>query len=178
MSPIEIAIIVAMTGYAIYKQTVVNTVATHDRYKLAVVYGIVGLVVGGFALPHGWAGYGLLVLGLVLSAGIGVIRGHRTEVWMEPDGRMVSKGNAVTILLFLGLVGAKFAIGVLAYIEGIQDGAGLGEIMVMIAIMVAFQAQIVYRRAQKLSRSVQRVPLATSGAKTKDARRRVVTFRP
>ena len=160
MSPLEIAIIVAMTGYAIYKQTVVSVVATKDRYKLAIIYAVVGLVAGGFALPHGWAGLGLLALGLVLSAGIGVIRGYRTEVWMEPEGRIVRKGNAVTILLFLGLVAAKFAMGVFAYFQGIQDGAGFGEIMVMIAIMVAFQAEIVYRRAQKLSHSVQRLPLS------------------
>ena len=30
MSPIEIVAIVAMTGYAIYKQTVVSVVATND----------------------------------------------------------------------------------------------------------------------------------------------------
>ena len=160
MSPLEIVIIVAMTGYAIYKQTVVSMVATKNRFKLAIIYAVVGLVAGGFALPHGWAGLGLLVLGLVLSAAIGVIRGYRTEVWMEPDGRIVRKGNAVTILLFLGLVAAKFAMGMYAYFQGIQDGAGFGEIMVMIAIMVAFQAEIVYRRAQKLSDTVQRLPLS------------------
>jgi len=162
MSPIEIVAILAMTGYAIYTQTKVSTVATNARFKLAIIYGIVGLAVGGFALPHGLAGYGLLVAGLALSAVVGVVRGYRTEVWMTPDGRIVRKGNSATILLFVGLVAAKFAMGVLAYFEGIQDGAGFGEIMVMIAIMVAFQAEIVYRRAQKLSRSVP-LPLSTSG---------------
>jgi len=162
MSPIEIVAILAMTGYAIYTQTKVSTVATTARFRLAIIYGIVGLAVGGFALPHGLAGYGLLVAGLALSAVVGVVRGYRTEVWMTPDGRIVRKGNIATILLFVGLVAAKFAMGVLAYFEGIQDGAGFGEIMVMIAIMVAFQAEIVYRRAQKLSRSVP-LPLSTSG---------------
>ena len=163
MSPIEIVAIVAMTGYAIYKQTVVSVVATsNQRFKLAIIYGIIGLVAGGFALPHGVAGYGLLVGGLALSAAIGVLRGYRTDIWMEPDGRIVRKGNLVTILLFVGLVAAKFGMGVLAYFKGIQDGAGFGEIMVMIAVMVAFQAEIVCRRAQKLARSVQRLPLSTS----------------
>lgn len=161
MSPIEIAAIVVLTGYAIYRQTVVSVVATGNRFKLAIIYGIVGLVAGGFALPHGTAGFGLLAAGLVLSAIVGVLRGYRTEVWMEPDGRIVCKGNAATIALFVGLVAAKFAMGVLAYFQDIQDGAGFGEIMVMIAIMVAVQSQIVYRRAQKLARSVH-----TSGEPT------------
>jgi hypothetical protein len=71
----------------------------------------------------------------------------------------------VTILLFVGLVAAKFGMGVLAYFKGIQDGAGFGEIMVMIAIMVAFQAEIVFRRAQKLARTVP-LTLSTSGETT------------
>ena len=115
MSPIEIVAIVAMTGYAIYKQTVVSVVATsNQRFKLAIIYGIIGLIAGGFALPHGWAGYGLLVGGLALSAAVGVLRGYRTDIWMESDGRIVRKGNLVTILLFVGLVAAKFGMGVLA----------------------------------------------------------------
>lgn len=164
MSPLEIAAIIAMTGYAIYKQTVVSVVATRGRFKLAIIYGIVGAVVGGFALPHGYTGYGMLIGGLVLSAMVGVLRGNRTHVWMEPDGRIVRKGNVVTILLFLGLVTAKFAIGVVCYFRGIQDGAGFGEIMVMIAVMVAFQAEIVYRRAQHLAQSVQQTPVSPSPA--------------
>ena len=151
-----------MTGYAIYKQTVVSVVATNNRFKLAIIYGIVGLVAGGFALPHGVGRLRTAGRRLALSAVVGVLRGYRTDIWMESDGRIVRKGNAVTILLFVGLVAAKFGMGVLAYFKGIQDGAGFGEIMVMIAVMVAFQAEIVYRRAQKLARSVQRLPLSTT----------------
>lgn len=162
MSPIvAIVAIVAMTGHAIYKQTVVSTVATSNRFKLAIIYAVVGLVAGGFALPHRYIGYGILVGVFVLSALVGVLRGYRTHVWMESDGRIVRKGNFVTIALFLGLVVAKFAVGVIAYFREIQDGAGFGEIMVMIAIMVAFQAEIVYRRRQHLAQSVQQAPLST-----------------
>ncbi len=163
MSPIEIVAIVAMTGYAIYKQTVVSVVATsNQRFKLAIIYGIIGLVAGGFALPHGLAGYGLLVGGLALSAAVGVLRGYRTDIWMESDGRIVRKGNVGDHPVVRRTGGRQIRMGVLAYFKGIQDGAGFGEIMVMIAVMVAFQAEIVYRRAQKLARSVQRLPLSTT----------------
>jgi hypothetical protein len=40
---------------------------------------------------------------------------------------------------------------VLAWFANINDGAGFGEVLIMIAIMIAVQAQIVYRRAQALS---------------------------
>jgi len=54
-----------------------------------------------------------------------------------------SQGTALTISLFLGLVAAKFAIGTAAYFLHISDDGGFGEVLIMIAIMVAFQAQII-----------------------------------
>ena len=156
MSPVEIVAILAMTGYAIYRQTVTSAVRAGDRFKLAIIYGIVGVAVGGFALPHGTIGYTLLVGSLVLSAIVGLLRGRATRVWVGDDGRAMQHGNAVTILLFVGLVAAKFALGTYAYFQHIQDGAGFGEIMVMIAIMVAFQAEIVFRRGQRLTADSRR----------------------
>lgn len=150
MSPIEIIAILAMTAYAIYKQTVVSELLGPGRFKLAVIYAVVGAVVGGFALPQSVLGWALLVLGLVLSAAVGVLRGRRTDVWMQPDGRLVRKGNAVTIALFLGLIAVKFGLGTVAYLADVSDGAGFGEIMIMIAIMIALQAEIVHRRGQTL----------------------------
>ena len=157
MSPIEMVAILAMTAYAIYKQTVTTEVSTQGRFRMALVYGVVGVVVGGFTLPVGALGWGMLALSLALSAIVGVVRGRRTDVWMQPDGRVVRKGNALTICLFVGLVAAKFALGTVAYLAHIADGAGFGEIMVMIAIMIAVQAEIVHRRAQALIASVQQV---------------------
>jgi hypothetical protein len=65
-----------------------------------------------------------------------------TKVWRQ--------GNAVTVGLFLGLVATKFALGTLAYFWHIDDGAGFGEVLLMIAIMIAVQAQIIHRRALAL----------------------------
>ncbi len=157
MSPIEIAAILAMTAYAIYQQTITREVTAKGRFKMAVIYTVIGVAVGGFMLPAGALGWGLLFLSLAVSAVVGVIRGRRTDVWMQPDGRVVRKGNAVTITLFLGLIAAKFALGTLAYFAHVSDGAGFGEIMVMIAIMIAVQAEIVYRRSQTLLTSVHQV---------------------
>ena len=64
--------------------------------------------------------------------------------------RLVTQGTALTIGLFLGLVVVKFALGIFAYFTGIGDGGGFGEVLFMIAIMVALQAQIMWRRAQVL----------------------------
>ena len=151
MSPTEIVILLALTGYAIYQQSRQHQVVGSQRFKLAIIYAIVGLVVGGMNMPKNAAAWGLLVLSIALSVGVGLLRGRLTRVWAAADGTVYSQGTALTIGLFLGLVATKFAIGTAAYFLHISDDGGFGEVLIMIAIMVAFQAQLIWRRAQSLS---------------------------
>jgi hypothetical protein len=51
MSPIEIAVLLALTGYAIYRQTQRHEVVGSGRFKLAIIYAVIGLVVGGMHAP-------------------------------------------------------------------------------------------------------------------------------
>ena len=151
MSPTEIVILLALTGYAIYQQSRQHQVVGSQRFKLAIIYAIVGLVVGGMNMPKNATAWSLLVLSIALSVGVGLLRGRLTRVWAAADGTVYSQGTALTISLFLGLVGTKFVIGTAAYFLHISDDGGFGEVLIMIAIMVAFQAQLIWRRAQSLS---------------------------
>jgi hypothetical protein len=90
---------------------------------------------------------------------VGLARGRLTRVVRDADGRVLAQGTATTIGLFVGLVVAKFALGTLAYFLHISDDGGFGEILVMIAVMVAFQAELVWRRARALG-APHRVPAA------------------
>jgi hypothetical protein len=160
MSPLEIVALSALVGYAIYRQTRQSEVVAGSRFKLAIIYAIAGVLVGGFAMPHSVAEVLVLATGLVLSVAVGLARGRLTRLWAE-DGRVYSKGTPLTIGLFLGLVAAKFAIGTVCYFLHISDDGGFGEVLVMIAIMVAFQAEIVWRRARALgARASAKVPVA------------------
>lgn len=150
MSIIEIIALVALTGYAVYRQTTVGEVREQGRFKLAIIYAVIGLVVGGFALPHGAIAIGLLALSIVLSAVVGLVRGYKTRVWKADDGRVLRQGTVLTITLFLALIAAKFGIGTYEYLAGLRDTAGFGEVMLMIAVMVAVQAQIVWTRGRAL----------------------------
>jgi hypothetical protein len=160
MSPVEIAALLALVGYAIYRQTRHCEVVGRSRFTLAVVYAVVGVVIGGFALPHSAAEVLVVGIGLALSVVVGLARGRLTHLWAE-DGRVYSKGTPLTIGLFLGLVAAKFAIGTACYFLHISDDGGFGEVLVMIAIMIAFQAEIVWRRARVLgARTSDEAPVA------------------
>jgi hypothetical protein len=159
MSPFEIVALLALVGYAIYRQTREHEVVGGSRFKLAIIYAIAGLLIGGFALPHSAAEVLVLGIGLALSVIVGLARGRLTRLWVQ-DGKAYSKGTPLTIGLFLGLVAAKFAIGTVCYFLKISDDGGFGEVLVMIAIMIAFQAEIVWRRARALgARASEKVPV-------------------
>ncbi len=163
MSIIEIVAIVALVGYAIYKQTHVAEVAAKGRFKLAIIYAIVALCVGGIVAPHSPAATALLVVSILLSVAVGVARGRLTRVWAEPDGRVMRQGTTLTVGLFLGMIVVKFGMGTYAYLAHISGDGGFGEIMLMMAVMVAVQAQMIKNRADRLTASTARpVPYSYS----------------
>jgi hypothetical protein len=161
MSSIEIITLLALVGYAIYRQTRQHEVVGASRFKLAIIYAITGVVVGGFTQPHSLAEVLVLVGSLALSVVVGLARGRLTRLWTQ-NGRVYSQGTPLTIGLFLGLVAAKFAIGTACYFLHISDDGGFGEILVMIAVMIAFQTEIIWRRAQVLGAAASdKTPVAS-----------------
>lgn len=174
MSPIEILILVAMVGYAIYQQTRKHQVVGNKRFKLAIIYAVIGLVVGGLNKPTNTA-VALLVASIALSIAVGLLRGRLTKVWAARDGHVYSQGTPLTIGLFFGLVAAKVAMGTAAYFLHISDDGGFGEILLMIAVMVAFQAELIWRRARALSPATPgRDGVDSDGANPSDRARELV----
>ena len=149
MTTTQILMLIALTCWSVYKQTIRTEVNGKGRFKMAKIYGIVGLVVGGFYLPTDAIAWATVVLSVGASALVGVMRGNLTRLSIE-GGKVFSQGSALTIGLFLGLVAFKFLLGTWLYFNHPQPHNGFGEILVLIAIMVAVQAQIVWVRAQQV----------------------------
>ncbi|MCW5624620.1 MAG: hypothetical protein KIT73_07905 [Burkholderiales bacterium] len=150
MTQVQIAVILALSIYALYRQTQRHEVIGNSRFKLALIYAIVGVASGGFAAPVGPLPWAFTITGIVLSAGIGIARGRLTRVWKDPDGHVYSKGTPLTIALFLSLVVAKFGMGAYENLQHEDSNGRFGEVLVLIAIMVALQAEIIWRRARPL----------------------------
>jgi cytochrome c oxidase subunit IV len=144
-------LILALVAYAIVRQSRRHEVVGSTRFKLALIYAGIGLVVGGFNLPRAPWSIAFLGISLLLSVVVGVVRGRLTRVWRDPaDGRVWTQGTPLTIGLFVGLIAAKFVLGTIAYLRDISDDGGVGEVLLMIALMVVLQAEIVWRRARVL----------------------------
>jgi hypothetical protein len=149
MSPFDLLVILALVGYAVYRQTRKHELVGRSRFRLAIIYGVVGLVIGGITVPRGGTALALFAASIALSLVVGWVRGRYTRIWREGDA-LFAQGTAFTVTLFLLLVAAKFGLGTIAYVTHVTADSGLGEIMIMIAVMVAVQAEYVWRRAQSL----------------------------
>jgi hypothetical protein len=158
MTLTELVAILALVGYAIYRQTRTTEITGRGRFKLAVIYSIVGICVG-VQLPHSDAGIALFGAGILAGVAVGLLRGKLTHMWNE-SGRIYSRGTALTIGLFLGLVAFKFGLGTIAYLTHTSYTSGIGEVMLMVGIMLAVQAQLIWFRAQQQFGAVRTVAQA------------------
>jgi hypothetical protein len=149
MTPGELLWIIGLCGYAVYQQTRKHEIVGNARFRLALIYGVIGLIVGGFNVPTKTLSIVFLLISIVLSLVFGYIRGRLTRVWAEA-GHVYSQGTPLTITLFLVLVASKFVLGAIAYGLDASDDGGIGEVLIMIAVMMAVQAQLIWRRAEPL----------------------------
>lgn len=149
MSTTELIIILALTGYAVYKQTHRHEVTGQSRFKLAIIYAVVGLVLG-VQVAHSGPAIALLAASLVASLLVGWVRGTRSRMWRESDGRVYSQGTVFTVGLFLALIAFKFVLGTVAHFADVAYDSSMGEILLMIGLMVGVQAEIIWRRAQAM----------------------------
>jgi hypothetical protein len=160
MSPTEITALIALSVYPVYEQSRVSQVEGQGRFKIAIIYAVVAVTVGGSTVPTSTPAVLTLACGLLLSVSVGLARGRLTQVWMAIDGTVLSKGTILTVGLFVTMAAAEFALGAYADIRGVPATIGFGGILLMTSAMVAAQAEITHARVTKLRRAVARVELA------------------
>jgi hypothetical protein len=148
----EVAVIVALEGFSVYKQTKAREFKTRHRFVVALLYAIVGVALG-FALPHDWTTSAVVLVSLLASVAVGVFGGRHLQLWRGADGRVFSQGTGLTIALLVALVGAKLGATALAALTPLPYHASLGEVLLMIGIMLAVENLVVGQRAQALRES-------------------------
>jgi hypothetical protein len=53
VDPVELILILALVGYSIWRQTQKHEVIGNSRFKLAIIYALIGVLIGGFRPPIG-----------------------------------------------------------------------------------------------------------------------------
>ena len=79
MDPVELVLILALVAYSIYRQTQKREVIGNCRFKLAIIYAIIGILIGGFRPPIGFWPILVLAISLSLSLVVGWLRGGSTR---------------------------------------------------------------------------------------------------
>jgi hypothetical protein len=87
-----------------------------------------------------------MALSLGLSVGLGVWRGAVIPTWRNAAGDWTSKGNRLTITLWIVLIAAKFVMGAVASITGWFPASGTSEVFLFLGISFAAQNLVVARR--------------------------------
>ncbi len=176
MSLFQTLSLLSLTVFAIYRQTRMGEVAGANRFNIALVYaGTAGvsLIASDWTTPGG-AGWCFFLASLALSAIVGIARGKMTRVWVAEDGRYMRAGTMLTVGLFIAMLAVKIGLGLYTRLNGIEDGAGFAEILIVVAIMVAVQAEIVFRRAARLESScMQECSTAGPGSFSKRTKLRI-----
>lgn len=158
-SPLILLLVLALIGYAIYKQMTPHVVGPlGSELKRPVVFVIVGVVTSGSWLTGTDTTSALTVYavsaGMVaLSLVAGALRG--ATIPLRTQGRdVIRKGNATTLAIWIGLIATKVAVGVLV----LERPPVFGEILFFIGLSLGVQATVTARRAEALIATPAPVP--------------------
>lgn len=144
----------AVLVWIVARQVRTSEVRADRSPRTLLVLGLVGLwQVVQFLQQHTVAAgaVAVLVVSLVVSAGLGVLRGRLQPVWRADDGRVLRRGNATTVVLWLLAVGLHLGADVLAEkADARSAGLASASLLLYLAISLATQRLVVQGRAARL----------------------------
>ena len=163
------SIIAAVVGAALfvwilYRQLRSQPVGGAAGYKRPVVFGAIGLLLGGeYALSHPMSVLGVAGLGvsLVLAVGLSWLRAHSVVLWRR-DGVWWRRGTALTVVLWLCSIGAHLGLDALVGLvdpsEGFGRGFGNATTLLYLGVSLGLQHLILLRRVRALEAGSGPVP--------------------
>ena len=100
-------VLAVLLPWSLYRQMQENPVSRGSLLKLPLMFVGIGLLVqSGPLVPSGSGALLALTISVGASVLLGIWRGVAIPVWAAPDGTWMSKGNRLTITLWVALIGA------------------------------------------------------------------------
>ncbi len=140
-------ILAVLLPWSLWRQMHEHAITREGLIKLPIIFAAVGLLsIQHDELPTRAAALAYLALSLTLSVTLGAWRGAVIPAWQDAAGTWISKGNKLTITLWIVLIAAKFAMGTVADLTGWFPMTGVGEVFLFLGLSFAVQNLIVARR--------------------------------
>ena len=141
-------VLAVLLPWSLYRQMQEHTVSRGSLIKLPLVFVGIGLLVQSGPLVPGGSGAALaLTISVAASVLFGIWRGVAIPVWTAPDGSRMSKGNRLTITLWIALIAFKFLLGTVGSITGWFPVETISEIFITLGLSFAVQNYVVARRS-------------------------------
>jgi hypothetical protein len=133
----------ALALFLIGRQFVARPVSEKRLLALPLIAGVIGLQALVKTPPDGLAATGLITLTVVLAALLGVARATTVKVWQTTSGTWMSRGGALTLLLWVVAVGARVALALL-----FRGALPPAEVPLSLAATFAAQNLVLWLRRQ------------------------------
>jgi hypothetical protein len=149
-------VLAILLPWSLYRQMHDHPISREGLIKLPIIFAAVGaLSLTTQDVPTDAAAVAYVAFSLALSVALGVWRGAVIPTWRNAAGEWMSKGNRLTITLWIVLIGAKVAMGTVASITGWFPASTTGEVFLSLGLSFAAQNLVVARRT-----IAQRAPVA------------------
>ena len=140
-------VLAILLPWSLHRQMHEHRITRDGLIKLPIIFAAIGaLSVTSQDIPTDAAAAGYVALSLALSLALGVWRGAVIPAWRSAEGEWMSKGNPLTITLWIVLIAAKFVMGTIASITGWFPASTTGEVFLFLGLSFAAQNLVVARR--------------------------------
>ena len=144
-------VLALLLPWSVWRQMHAHEITRRGLTKLPVIFAAIGLFgLQRGDIPSSAAAAAAMSVSLALSVGLGVVRGALIPIWRDARGRCLSRGNRLTIALWVALVGGKFALGTVSSVTGWFPQTSAGEVFLFLGISFAAQNLVIARRVTRL----------------------------
>ncbi|MBO9556441.1 hypothetical protein [Cellulomonas sp.] len=168
MSAANAVLGLAVLAWVLWRQVQVREVATERSPRGLLVLAGIGVwtaaqgIDGTAVSPVAVA---LVVAGVAVSAAFGALRGQLQPVWRDGSGRVLRRGNALTVALWLAAIAVHVGVDALVtWVDPAAAGLAGGSLLVCLALSLMAQRLVVRERAGRLAGEVTPTSVAAAAA--------------
>ena len=142
-----VLVLAVLLPWSLSRQIREHRITRPRLIRLPLIFAAVGLLGLSTAdLPTDAIAAAYVAVSLAVSVLLGVWRGAVIPVWKTPAGEWRSKGNRLTIALWVVLIFTKFLMASVASSEGWFPATATGEVFLFLAVSIGAQNLVVARR--------------------------------